>query len=120
MLLDSNVIIYITNDISLENIFQGNELYASIATKLEVLGFHKISETEKERLGAFFDSVKILELTETIANQTIRLRQKKNMSLGDSIIAATALVHKIPLVTANVDDFKWIKELEIINPLSEL
>jgi predicted nucleic acid-binding protein len=117
MLLDSNVIIYITNDISLENKFLGNELYASIATKIEVLGFHKISETEKERLGAFFDSVKIIELTETVANEAISLRQKKNMSLGDAIIAATALVHKLTLVTANVDDFQWIKELEIVNPL---
>jgi predicted nucleic acid-binding protein len=119
MLLDSNIIIYITNDISLGKIFQENELYASIATKIEVLGFHKISETEKERLEAFFNSVEILELTENIAEQAIQLRQKKNISLGDAIIASTALVHKLPLVTANVNDFLWIKELEIINPLSE-
>lgn len=118
MLLDSNAIIYITNDISLENLFLGNELCASIATKIEVVGFHRISEIEKQKLEAFFDSIKVFELTETIVKQAIILRQQKNMSLGDAIIAATALVYKLPLVTANVDDFDWIEELEIINPLS--
>ena len=117
MLLDSNVIIYITNDISLEKDFIDKELFASVATKIEVLGFHKISESEKEKLAAFFDSISILDLTVQIANKAIALRQNKKMSLGDSIIAATALIHKLPLVTANVDDFRWLKELEIINPL---
>ena len=53
-----------------------------------------------------------------LLDSNLHLRQKKNMSLGDAIIASTALVHKLPLVTANVDDFFWIKELKIINPLS--
>ncbi len=87
---------------------------------IEVLGFHKISETEKERLEAFFDSIEILELTKAITKQAIQILQKKSISLSDAIIASTALVHKLQLVTANEDDFSWIKELKIINPLSEL
>ena len=117
MLLDSNIIIYLTNDISLEKFFLDKELYTSIATKIEVLGFHKISASEKEKLEAFFDSIIILDLTLQIANEAIKFRQKKNISLGDSIIASTALIHKLPVVTANVEDFKWIKELKLINPL---
>ena len=52
-----------------------------------------------------------------VAKQAVSLRQKKNISLGDAIIAGTAIVHKLPLVTANISDFKWIKNLELINPL---
>jgi len=41
------------------------------------------------------------------------------MSLGDSLIAATAIVHNTNLITANTKDFDWIKELTIINPLDK-
>ncbi|HMV81292.1 MAG TPA: hypothetical protein PL048_15610 [Leptospiraceae bacterium] len=38
---------------------------------------------------------------------------------SNAIIASTALIHKIPLVTANEKDFSWIKDLTIINPLKK-
>ena len=38
---------------------------------------------------------------------------------GDAIIAATALVHGLRLVTRNVDDLKHIDGLEWINPFAE-
>jgi predicted nucleic acid-binding protein len=40
------------------------------------------------------------------------------MSLGDSIIAATAVIHRKTLVTHNTADFDWIKELAILDPLA--
>jgi toxin FitB len=40
------------------------------------------------------------------------------MKLGDAIIAATALEHGVPLVTRNVDDFKHIPGLQVINPFA--
>jgi len=39
------------------------------------------------------------------------------MSSGDALIAGTALVHDLPIVTANVKDYNWIDELEVINQL---
>jgi predicted nucleic acid-binding protein len=41
------------------------------------------------------------------------------MSLGDSLIAATALVHNLILVTRNTDDFNWIANLSLLNPFDE-
>jgi predicted nucleic acid-binding protein len=38
------------------------------------------------------------------------------MSLGDALIAATALVHDLTLVTRNVEDFQWIQGLLLLNP----
>lgn len=37
------------------------------------------------------------------------------MTLGDSIIAATALVKNLELITANTKDFDWIPELDLSN-----
>jgi toxin FitB len=38
------------------------------------------------------------------------------MTLGDAIIAGTALVYELTLVTRNIDDFRWIAELNLLNP----
>lgn len=39
------------------------------------------------------------------------------MSLGDALVAATVLVHRLPLATHNVDDFAWIADLTVVDPL---
>ncbi len=39
------------------------------------------------------------------------------MKLGDALIAATALVHGVELVTRNTADFSGIAGLRVINPL---
>jgi predicted nucleic acid-binding protein len=39
------------------------------------------------------------------------------MSLGDTIIAGTALAHDLTLVARNTEDFQWIDELSLLNPL---
>lgn len=50
------------------------------------------------------------------ANQTILIRRQYKIKLPDAIIAATALVHNLILVTRNTSDFKNIPELQLINP----
>jgi predicted nucleic acid-binding protein len=40
------------------------------------------------------------------------------MGLADAIIAATALVHELPLATRNEDDFKHVTGLRVINPFA--
>ena len=39
------------------------------------------------------------------------------MSLGDALIGGTALSRDLRLATHNTEDFAWVKELEIIDPL---
>ena len=117
MLLDSNIIIYLSNDSNLDNFLKDEILFASIVSKIEVLGFHKISEKKKLDLSNFFKDITILTIDSEIVDQSIALRQKRNISLGDAIIASSALVHNLPLVTANTPDFKWIDGIILINPL---
>ncbi len=118
--LDSNAVIYLTNNRSFDNNFKGVELSCSVVAKIEVLGYHKIAEKKRIELEAFFDAIFVIDLKEEIATEARRLRQIRNISLGDSIIAATALIYKTSLVTANADDFKWIAGLEILNPFENI
>ena len=119
MLLDSNIIIY-SLDSKYSDIlktFVSKNLYVSAISYLEVLGFKNISESDKSDLESILTKMILLEINFPIIQKATSLRQIHKMSLGDSLIASTALTHNLPLVTANVDDFKWIKELELINPL---
>jgi hypothetical protein len=61
--------------------------------------------------------MKILALDETVIDRAIALRQVRNVGLADAIIAATALVHALPLVTRNTADFQNIEGLQLINPV---
>ena len=60
-----------------------------------------------------------LELNAEIVERAITLRQQRKMGLGDAIIAATALVHGLTLMTRNMDDFKHVAGLDLNNPFAE-
>jgi predicted nucleic acid-binding protein len=120
VLLDSNIIIYLGSDKAktIEKFLIDKELYVSAITKVETLGYHKISENEKKFLNLVFDKIDVIPLEEEIILATIKLRQLKKISLGDSFIAATAIVNKLVLITNNTEDFENIKGLKIINPFN--
>jgi predicted nucleic acid-binding protein len=41
------------------------------------------------------------------------------MSLGDAIVAGTAITYDRTLATHNTDDFRWIEEIKVLDPLPE-
>lgn len=90
----------------------------SIATRIEVLGYHRLSAEEKSGLTEFLSRVETHALDDSVAARAITLRQQRKMGLGDAIIAATALVHGLTLVTRNVDDFKHVAGLDLTNPFA--
>jgi len=55
-------------------------------------------------------------LDDAITLKTIDLRKSKKIKLGDAIIAATALVHNLILISRNTADFINIEGLDIIDP----
>jgi len=59
---------------------------------------------------------RIIPLELRVSTKTIELKQQRRIKLPDAVIAATALLHDYILLTRNVDDFKSIDGLEIINP----
>lgn len=58
-------------------------------------------------------ALEVVPVSDEVAERAIELRRWRRMSLGDSIIAATALVEGIPLVTHNVSDFTGIADLQV-------
>ena len=120
-LIDSNILIYAAQPehADLKKLLQGADVAVSNITRLEVLGYHKITEDQKKFFNAIFTLVKIIEVDNKVINKAIEIRQGKNVKVGDAIIAATAVLNHLELVTRNVDDFKHISAIHITNPLDK-
>jgi len=121
MLCDTNNLIYAADPSDSRCVAYIERDDASIAsiTCIEVLGFPgwgKLADDRRTRLEEIVNSMIQFQLSDAIIRLAILLRQQKKMTLGDAVLAATALTAKLPLVTRNIDDFKHITGLQVINP----
>lgn len=118
-LLDSNILIYAPQPAFahlLPLLVDPNALVSEM-TRLEVLGFHRLSAIEKNYYERVFLQKTILPLTKAIIDLAIQYRQARKMSVGDTIHAATAVVHNLELQTRNEDGFAHISGLRMHNPV---
>lgn len=117
-LLDSNILIYAAEpgqEALRERILE-EPAGVSVVTMVEVLGYYLLTADEEADLRELLKDLTLFAADIMVAERAVALRQKQKMGLGDAIIAATALVHGLPLVTRNADDFKDVAGLEISNP----
>ena len=119
MLLDSNLIIYAARPEyeELRDLIAQEVPSVSVVSKVETLGYPELSEQESRFLEEFFEVAKTLPVSESVVAEAIRLRQQRSMSLGDALIAGTALSRGVSLATHNRSDFEWIETLEVTDPL---
>jgi predicted nucleic acid-binding protein len=118
MLIDSNVIIYAMQPehADLRQWVATHAPAVSAVSYVEVLGYHQLSANEESLLRQFFAVSTILPIDQDVLDEAVRLRRERRMTLGDALVAATALVHRLSLVTYNVTDFAWIKALKVVDP----
>jgi len=121
MLVDSNILIYAAQPEypQLRRFISDHAPTLSAVSYVEVLGYHQLDDEERQYLEAFFRLARVLPLSQTVLKQAVALRQQRKMSLGDALVAGTALVHGLTLVTRNVEDFQWIQGLSLLNPFDE-
>jgi len=107
-LFDSNVLIYLSQDkIDFEPLAAAyEELFISVISHMEVLGYKFKNETEKTKIKEFLALFHRLDLSDSIVEETIALREKHSIKLPDAIILATAKIHECELVSNNDKDFK--------------
>lgn len=90
------------------------DVHVSEISKVEVLGFSKLTDSIRHQLEMMIEVFTIFPVSSAVINQATQLRSQKKMSLGDSIVAGTAIVYGLPLMTRNDTDFNWIDGLNVI------
>jgi predicted nucleic acid-binding protein len=123
-IFDSNILIYHLNgqldervDLILKKCLN-EEPYISVVTRIEILGWPELSQANFERAERLLDLFNEQPLTADIVSCCIDLRRHKRIKVPDAIIEATALCLRIPLITNNIDDFKGIDSLNLIDPFA--
>jgi hypothetical protein len=117
-LIDTNILIGYTGDLLPEKAHSfvsgiiDQQFAISVINKIEVLGHNTAGKDIEDFIGL----ADVLELSEEVTNKTIELRKIYNTKLPDAIIAATALVNKLAIITRNTKDFEKIEGLEVLNP----
>ncbi len=125
-LLDSNIIIYFLEGIlpAVASEFVNKALtttpQVSVISKIEVLSWTPPVESNSLAIQHFLQESHVYLLDNYIVDKTIELRKNyKKIKLPDAIIAATALVNQLTLITRNESDFKSIQGLSWINPFTQ-
>lgn len=112
-LLDTNIIIQCFRKATgfldlLSSLARDDVLYISVMARVEII--RGMQEREREETYNLLNSIETLEVSMEIADKAgelIRAWRKRGMTLEDTdaLIAATALHHKLALITTNVKHF---------------
>jgi len=115
-LFDSNIIIYLSKrEIDLSYIDQFDELFISVITYMEILGYSFTNVEEEKFIRKLLSIFHIVFINQTIADLTIEIRKTRRIKLPDAVILATAVAENIQLVSRDVDDFSNI-DVKVLNP----
>lgn len=122
-LLDTNAAIYFLKNSLPENgrsflltALCADEVDISFITKIELLAYHSITPREETAAQIFLSYFNSIKIDTSIIDKPITIKKEAKIKLPDAIIAATALVNNLKLLSSNVQDFSKVKDL-IINPL---
>lgn len=120
MLIDTDVLIWYLkgNKKAYKVLEEQRRFFISVVTYIETIQGMRNKQELKELRTAFRSwNTKILYIDEEISTKAMFFVERHFLShslqLADSLIAATALVHGVPVLTGNDKHFKVIKELEI-------
>ncbi len=113
-LLDTNIIIshFLGDDLVLSTVGK-SDYFISVITEAELLRLPGLSVTELLMIEKLLDIVPSLPVDSAIARHAASLGRTRKSKLPDLLIAATALEHKLPLITKNIKDFRRIPGLAL-------
>ncbi len=89
----------------------------SVITEIEALSWINPDKSKEQIVNAFVRDALILALTPAVVAQCVSIRRSRKIKTPDAIMAATAIVHNLTLITSD-SDFKNISGLQVIDPHS--
>ena len=87
----------------------------SVITQIEALSWVCGDKNKEAVVEAFIEDSNILPLSYDVVSECIKIRRNRKIKTPDAIIAATAIMHNLTLITSD-SDFSNIQGLKILNP----
>ncbi len=112
-LADTNALIYLLAGNECMKPYLDKRLAVSVISYMEILSFSEIDLEEERNIRELLNNCVIIGIEEEIREKTISIRRERRVKLPDSIIAATAILYGIPLLTADTG-FNKIVDLNIV------
>jgi tRNA(fMet)-specific endonuclease VapC len=94
----------------------GSHMSVSMVTRTELYAGHQRNEPAVE---ALLTRMGELDVDGAIARTAGRIKRDVGLKIADALIAATALEHRLPLMTRNRRHFERVGGLEVHDPLDE-
>lgn len=114
LVLDTNIVMYLLGgDTTVSSMLQDTETYVSFITELELLSYHRLSESERTAIEELLSQCTIIDINKEIKQLTIKLRAVHRLKLPDAMIVATAQYLNLPLLTAD-KDLEKVKTVNIV------
>lgn len=115
LLVDTNIILYaLKGDKVLTELIDGQDLFISFITRIELLSFPKIDKQGIDLIERFLEQVPVVESNPVINEDAIELRRKSGLEIPDALIAASARFLGVRLMTADKDFKKVEEEIDLL------
>jgi len=118
--LDTNVLIYflggnaaVSRQLDIWR-SERQEFLVSTLVQTELLSLPHLTPKEIEQIESLLVTMTLVPVDVSVARLAAEFRRQYRLKLADAVIAATAFLRDAPLVTRNTDDFKRIKEIEVL------
>lgn len=100
----------------MDDIAGNSRICFSVITEIELFSWKSAAQFDFDLVNMFVDMSLLLELKKDIRKKASELRRQYDLELPDAIVAATAIVHGLTLITDNTTDFVGIEKLRLLNP----
>jgi predicted nucleic acid-binding protein len=116
-LVDTDILIAYLNRRSYRSYLENslNRIYYSAITKKELLSKPGLKASERQAILNLLRRFRLVRIDQTVANEYSQLRANySSLAKGDALIAASALVRRIPLLTQNMRHFRRVRGLVLL------
>lgn len=99
----------------MDDIAGNSRICFSVITEIELFSWKSATQFDFDLVNMFVDMSLLFDLEKDIRKKAAELRRQHDLELPDAIVAATAVVHGLTLITNN-PDFAGIENLPLLNP----
>jgi predicted nucleic acid-binding protein len=112
-LADTNFLIHLNQGEPFVESFLDYSFAVSFITEIELLGAFSITKIQRNQFKDLLDDCLVLDMNYQIKQKCIDIRKKYKIKIPDAIIASTAIIYSIPLITSD-KGFDKIKEIDLL------